>query len=386
MSRYLAAAALLHRLGHHRGFARPLRTSDVPDARELAGEVIEFILAQIDEAVRSGSSAGIFDVSLEFTKEEDVEAFQASPTEQTLEWLRANGHADLASELTYKAVARSLASDLVEFVGVALKCVYFGALTPALALLRKPFKENLHYLEWMLADPATFLADFTSGNLDALSISDSGEKRRIEFIRGAMAQTSYGEWLDAAFLHELRFDKKSRVGLEPVWQKANHLITRKGQLRTEVENFNFIFSADDARDTQIRGFFAITPLLSFHSLQIIEGVIAQFASRAAPDLIPLRTAAGMLLWLSSEASYLELDDARQSPALTYWREGAQRAPSLLTSSSGGYYLRLEPSSLSLSGAAHCCSCQAWGFCCSGLFSWCFGEFIVRRPYARFSTK
>jgi hypothetical protein len=65
MSRYLAAAALLHRLGHSRGFARPLRTSDVPDARELAGEVIEFILAQIDEAVRSGSSARIFDVSLE---------------------------------------------------------------------------------------------------------------------------------------------------------------------------------------------------------------------------------------------------------------------------------------------------------------------------------
>jgi hypothetical protein len=94
MSRYLAAAALLQRLGHRRGFARPLRTRDIPDARELAGEVIEFILAQIDEAVRSGSSAGIFDVSLEFTKEEDVEAFQATPTEQTLEWLRANGHAD----------------------------------------------------------------------------------------------------------------------------------------------------------------------------------------------------------------------------------------------------------------------------------------------------
>jgi hypothetical protein len=74
-------------------------------------------------------------------------------------------------------------------VWVALKCVYLGALTPALALVRKPFKENLHYLEWMLADPATFLAEFTSGNLDALSISDSGEERRIELIRNAMAQT-----------------------------------------------------------------------------------------------------------------------------------------------------------------------------------------------------
>jgi hypothetical protein len=95
-----------------------------------------------------------------------------------------------------------------------------------------------------------------------------------------------------------------------VWQKANHLITRKGQLRTEVENFNLIFSADDARERLTRGFFAIIPLLSFHSLQIIEGVMAQFARRAAPHLIPLRTAAGMLLWLSSEASYLELDDER----------------------------------------------------------------------------
>ncbi len=311
MSRYLAAATLFRHLGHRRGWAKPLRASDVRDAQGLARELIEFILAQIDEALTSGSSAGIFDITLDFTKEEDVEAFQATPTEETLAWLRSNGHADLASELTYKSVARALASDLVQFVAVALKCVSFGVPTPALALARKPFKENLYYLEWMLADPATFLAEFTSGNLDALSISDSDEARRVELIRTAMGETSYGEWLDAAFLHELRFDKKSRVGLEPVWQKASHLITRRGQLRTEVENFNFIFSADDARDTQVRGFFAIVPLLSFHALQIIEGVISQFAKRSAPDLIPLRTAAGMTLWFSSDASYLELEDERQ---------------------------------------------------------------------------
>jgi len=224
--------------------------------------------------------------------------------------LRTHGRATEANELTFKAIARALAVDFVDFVAVAVDCVRRDVLTPAVALLRKPFKENLFYLEWMLADPVGFLREFIAGNLDALSIRDSDEAARIAKIRGAMSATPYREWVRPELLHEIRFDKKSRIGLEPAWQKANHLITRAGQLRTEIENFNFVFSGDEARQSQVRGFYGLIPLLTFHALQIIETVIAQFARRDAPDLVPLRTAAGMVLWLTSDACYLEFNDVR----------------------------------------------------------------------------
>lgn len=213
-------------------------------------------------------------------------------------------------EVTFKLICRALAFDFLEFVGEAVRTTIRGPLTVAIALLRKPLKENLFYLEWILADPEDFFKRFYGGDVEGLALSKIAEKRKLEIIRGAMAKSPYAEWVEAEFIYELRFEKKSPISLEPSWQKANHLITTMGVLKTERENFNFIFSTPDARDTQWRGFYATVPILLFHALQIIETMIAQFAKRAAPggDLVPLRTLAAMLLWMKSKGCVLDVTD------------------------------------------------------------------------------
>lgn len=188
-----------------------------------------------------------------------------------------------------------------------------GPLTVAIALLRKPLKENLFYLEWILADPEDFFKRFYGGDVEGLALSKLDGKRKLEIIRGAMAKSAYAEWVEAEFIYELRFEKKSPISLEPSWQKANHLITTMGALKTERENFNFIFSTPDARDTQWRGFYATVPILLFHALQMIETTIAQFANRAEPegDLVPLRTLAAMIQWMKSEGGVIDVSDVAQ---------------------------------------------------------------------------
>ena len=78
--------------------------------------------------------------------------------------------------------------------------------------------------------------------------------RQIEIIRIAAAKTTVGEWMPADMLHDLRFNKNSSVGLEPLWQKANHLVTTQGVLTTQAGTLNFVFSDDDERDEQWRAF------------------------------------------------------------------------------------------------------------------------------------
>lgn len=276
-------------------------------------QVCDFILTQIAETLRSGEKAQIFHARFDLRSAQHAKAVRGMSSEQLIEWLKANQYWPAVYELTFKLICRALALDFLEFVGEAVRMTIRGPLTVAIALLRKPLKENLFYLEWILADPEDFFKRFYGGDVGGLAISKLDETRKLEIIRGAMAKSACGDWVEPEFVYELRFAKQSAISLEPSWQKANHLITTMGVLKTERENFNFIFSTPDARDTQWRGFYATVPILLFHALQMIETMIAQFAKRdeSGKDLVPLRTLAAMLLWMKSEGCVLDLTDVER---------------------------------------------------------------------------
>ena len=282
----------------------------VPVEVRPAWEISTFMLNQLSEALSSGTTAKIFHVTFDFKNPDHVRTIDGFSSEQVIEWMKANGYEDEVYELTLKSICTALAHDLLEFAGAAVLASLDGRLTVAHALLRKPFKENLFYIEWILADPDDFFRRFFAGETEALSLGKMDEARKVRIIRDAMATTRYSEWIEPEFLYELRYDKKSLVSLEPTWQKANHLITTQGALRTEAENFNFVFSDPTARNTQLRGFYASIPILFFHALQMIESMISMFAQREAPDLVPLRTLIGMDLWMATDSCAFDLADVK----------------------------------------------------------------------------
>ena len=269
------------------------------------------MLDQLAEILASAEASKVFNVTFEFSDPAHAAAIEGFTSEELLEWMKVKGYADKAFELYFKSICRALSHDLHEFASESVRASVNGALTVAIALLRKPFKEDLFYIEWILADPDDFFAKFTAGDIDSVELRKIEPARKLEVIRRAMMTSPYSKWIEPEFIYELRFDKKSPIGLEPTWQKANHLITTKGELlRTERENFNFIFSDAPARDTQLLGFYATVPILLFHSIQMIEAMINMFARREAPDLVPLRTLAGMDLWMGSKSCALDLQDVQ----------------------------------------------------------------------------
>lgn len=212
-----------------------------------AWQLSDSLLRQIHETIAGAIEAGVFETNFELRSRKHVRDFKKLKNEEVLEWLKGNDYISQVGEVTLKSIVRAVAIDMVEFANEALRCTIRGPLTVAIALFRKPFKENLFILEWIVGDPADYFERFFSGDAAQLSLSAVPPARKLDIIRAAMAKTVYQEWIPADFIYSLRYDKQSEFGFEPLWQHANHLITTQGKLKTEAENLNFVFSRSLAK-------------------------------------------------------------------------------------------------------------------------------------------
>ena len=279
---------------------------NLPEKYRFSHEFCFFLHDQIVEALRSGEAASIF--HHEITMEEhELSAIEGLVGDELFEWFESNGHKDIVLILYYKQLCAALLSDMLNFIYEALQCSKKGKLTVTYALLRKPFKENLFYLEWLLSDPGAFLLRFDLGNIKELSINSAlSDKDKISIISKALDKTTAGNWLTPEFLYELRFDKKSEISMEPLFQKANHLVTTFRFLETEGQNFNFVFSDRNSWDSQWDQLYTFLPILLFHAVEICEALLAKFAQRADGfDLTEIRTLIGFAFW--SRDCALEFD-------------------------------------------------------------------------------
>lgn len=291
----------------------------IPKQYHFSHQYCFFLHDLLADVVVSGEKARIFNVSIKLRNKSDAEEMSKRSGEELATWLEDNGYKDIVYLLTYKQICVALLSDLCHFVYEALECSQKGKLTVTYALLRKPFKENLFYLEWLLADPADFLRRFHFNSIKDLSVSGSrsvSPERKIAIIRKAMDKTKKKHWINPEFIYQLRYDKSVEFGLEKLWQRANHLITTFKFLETEDKNFNFVFSDDATRQSQWDYLYSFFPILLFHTMEIVEALIATFAKRKNEeyDITQLRTSIGLLLWIEDGPWKLSLSSARENIA------------------------------------------------------------------------
>ena len=62
-----------------------------------------------------------------------------------------------------------------------------------------------------------------------------------------MDKSSMGRWIEPEWLYELRYEKESNFGLDPIFNHALHLVTTFKHYETSPENINFIFCDEDDR-------------------------------------------------------------------------------------------------------------------------------------------
>lgn len=161
---------------------------------------------------------------------------------------RLVGFDEDAKRLLLNECILALTADALHFICEGLFAYEKGKLVVSLTLMRKPFKENLLYLEWILADPEGFYSAFADIERRPLLVESLSPERKREFISLAMTKTGLATLRDANLLYDLRYNKQAN-GLEPLWQKAAHLVTiQNPRIRTEEENFNFIFATEENKN------------------------------------------------------------------------------------------------------------------------------------------
>src|SRR3546814_630092 len=176
-----------------------------------------------------------------------------------------------ARKLVLNQVTMALVSDCLHHIYEALICIEKRKIVVAFNLLRKPLKDSLLQLSWMFGDENAFYDAFTSGNPEELSQNRLGNFRR-EIFSKAIGRTQLKAVCDAEVLNEVLYDRTSGDSFEPMFQHAVHLITiDRIELRTEPENFNFIFKNYTDPDID-EGFYRWLPYLLLYLSHVIMGL------------------------------------------------------------------------------------------------------------------
>ncbi|WP_162819530.1 hypothetical protein [Massilia oculi] len=277
----------------------------MPDQFQFSHQYCFFLHDQLVSLLKGGEAADIFSHEWKVVEGEAHPPLNLSG-EELFQWLERNNKKDVVFSLYYKQICAALVSDMLNFVYEALSCSAKGKLTVAFALLRKPLKENLFFLEWLLARPSEMLAAF-DGDYEHKSInkrfSDS-EKKQI--IKEAAENSHAGEWLPAELIYDVRYNKNFSIGFEALFQKANHLVTSFRFLETERANLNFVFSDEDAWQSQWEGLYSFLPIMLFHTVQIVKSIIGNFSRFTEQrDLDPVRALIGLALWFQHRPTPIE---------------------------------------------------------------------------------
>lgn len=170
-------------------------------------------------------------------------------------------HHHIVSHLVF-----GLTSDMLHFIYESMKCFEKRKFAVAFALLRKPLKENLLFLSWLLGNEEDFIARFEKDNFTTLN--GVTPERRLQILKDAIAHLATKEAFDADILNDMIFSKANGNSFEPIWQRATHLITSHGiLLRTEDLNINFVFH-DAASDELFEGLYSKLPYVMLFAMQV----------------------------------------------------------------------------------------------------------------------
>jgi hypothetical protein len=277
----------------------------LPAKYAFSHEYALFLNDILVDIIKSGEVSELFATHIQFTSSAHAEAFEQAPDDKKWEWLDANGYGSANADVIYKQVILALLSDFCHFVFEALNSSKKGKITVAYALLRKPFKDNLFYLEWLLADPDDFIKAFTHGGPDELENRRKNDSQRCSLITKALSLTANPDMFDAQFIHDVRYDRKAGYGFAGTWDQANHLITTFSAIRTPVEGFNLVF-ANPQHEEHWKFLYTKLPSLLFYSVEVVEALLARIVPNPDDlfDHTIIRREIGFMLWTDS----LQLED------------------------------------------------------------------------------
>ncbi|MCB9853402.1 MAG: hypothetical protein H6819_09935 [Phycisphaerales bacterium] len=273
------------------------RLLNIPRRFRLAHEFAFYLHDILAEVVVHGEISRIFVHEFTFRSTADAEEFNSIDGPEILNWLKSHSYADEAHEIILRNCIVAVLSDMCQYLCEALFNSEKGKLSVAHSLLRKPLRDNLFELEWMLAHPQDWTHKFFDHEIAQLDVTQLRPDERIQIIAEASRKAGSDIYIDAEFLNELRYDRTSAHGLNAIWDKSLHLITTIKHYKTEDQNLNFVFSDDESRFEQWSAIYLTLPLMLMHAVDVVEALLDLITKRSPfeANMNTLRRQAGFLL-------------------------------------------------------------------------------------------
>lgn len=298
----------------------------LPEAFDFAHNLAFVMHDLMADHIVLGERERLLFFEVELHHAENATAMKGLEGEEFWHWCEQNGYRHVLDKYSHRQLIFGLLSDMCQFVYEGLKCSEKGKLSVAFSNFRKPLQDNLFFLEWILADWPGFLTRFRLGPAHfELNRLDKELKKttRVELIAKAMEKTELGHWFEPEMLYELRYEKASDIGFDPIFNRALHLITTFKHYATEPENVNFIFCDDDDRNGLWHHLYSYLPVVLMHALQVVRALFHELAPEFEPhdSITDIWLSVGFLLW-SEELG----DEDDRDAAASVFNELLEEAP------------------------------------------------------------
>lgn len=192
--------------------------------------------------------------------------------ENAIDWLIKNDYKKEANILLKRSIFHSLVGDFLSFVLESLKASEKGKTAISYTLLRKPFKDNLFYLEWLNTNGDELLSLVESGSIEKYEVGmmrKKQNKKMRNILIDSYNKNEYKSYLmfEKNLMYQLRYDYNAPFSLELMWNKANHLVTTARTIRTV--DFNNLFLTEEDYYERWDYYYSKLPHLLLYSMGVI---------------------------------------------------------------------------------------------------------------------
>lgn len=221
--------------------------------------------------LRYADANNLANIKLEFNAKADFDAFEQAKkdSDDWQEWLLHNGHHDEMYEAYFRHTFFSLIADFCNYMLESINCAAQMKVAVSYALLRKPLKDTLGFIEWLYVDRNELLDLLVQGKPDDLEITRRVAKEHTSLIEEKRDTSSY---------YGFRYDMTSESSLEHIWNNANHMITTRCNLsKTAPGSLNFVFTSENDLRKFSDYYYTTVPAIMSYALDLICDMFESFA-------------------------------------------------------------------------------------------------------------
>ncbi|MBB5320319.1 hypothetical protein [Marinobacter oulmenensis] len=282
----------------------------LPEDFDIAHDLCFTIHDVMLQVIKSGEEGGFFRTKIDLG---DGEAQELEEIGDIFEWLEAKSRYEDRAKILATTILPAILSDSLHCIYESLECSRKAKLSITYMLVRKPIQENLYVLESMVLDNLNFANTLASDSLRLRPKNAGGvegHKNRISKVLEVIGET---ERLDAGYIAQLRYDKKSEDSFDGICNHAMHLFTEHPAIKTDNLNINFIFSGWEQKWTQWDYLYSRLPYLLFYMHRVVEHIIGAIAPTSPEylDDISRRISAFVVLWWRDVEEHYKSEELRQ---------------------------------------------------------------------------